>query len=490
MQGGVNGQDYLEKIIQVNFDIPLAKQEKVTEILINECNIILEKLPKSSEKLFNETYWNTIYNAGLKNLFRNIRDVKRFASSLELNFSFLHKGNSMEVNPIDFIAIEAIRIFAPEFYSFMRNKKSLFTNSEENKRDVSESRKKDIEDGLGKIEEYLRADIKGLISSLFPQTAKLFSASKSLYGGYYSLEEATKALKVSSPHFFDAYFTLIPGGDETELNQFELDYFISVLNNKRELESQVKKYVENNKINKLLERLENYTRDFTHIPEDNISNFVETFFSLSDDLPTNRSNSWGFSLQIQFERVIFQLFERTKSKEKNSKILKGAVSSSNALFGPVNMVSVLSSQGGSFDVSLYIPPDTLTDIQKVCADKIIAEANKGTLITNKHFAYILFRWKEWSGNDKLDSYVQSITKTNDGLVVMLEHFITIMNTHTMQGTIRQEYFGYANLDHFISSDEVKIRLEKIKTEELGLYKKNKKLIDMFLNNFRIDPFNR
>ena len=73
---------------------------------------------------------------------------------------------------------------------------------------------------------------------------------------------------------------------------------------------------------------------------------------------------------------------------------------------------------------------------------------------------------------------------------MLEHFITIMNTHTMQGTIRQEYFGYANLDHFISSDEVKIRLEKIKTEELGLYKKNKKLIDMFLNNFRIDPFNR
>jgi len=88
-QPGINGQDYIEKIVQVSFDIPLSKQEKIAKILFEELDRILAGLPKASEKLFDQTYWGNVYHSGLKNFFRNIRDVKRFASSLEFSFSLM-----------------------------------------------------------------------------------------------------------------------------------------------------------------------------------------------------------------------------------------------------------------------------------------------------------------------------------------------------------------------------------------------------------------
>ena len=54
-QPGINGQDYIEKIVQVSFDIPLAKQEKIAKILFEELDRILAGLPKASEKLLVQT---------------------------------------------------------------------------------------------------------------------------------------------------------------------------------------------------------------------------------------------------------------------------------------------------------------------------------------------------------------------------------------------------------------------------------------------------
>ena len=72
-----------------------------------------------------------VFNAGYNNFFTNIRDVKRYYNSLLLNIKFLVREETYEVNPVDFFCIEAIRVFAPEFYGFIKMRKYLFANVNE-----------------------------------------------------------------------------------------------------------------------------------------------------------------------------------------------------------------------------------------------------------------------------------------------------------------------------------------------------------------------
>ena len=115
----------------------------------------MDVLPESAQNFFSkdDPYWVNIYHSGFKNFFKNIRDVKRFASSLEFNISQMFKGKVMEVNPIDFIAIEAIRVFAPYFYLFMRDKRELFTSTDREERGSRDKnpRKEELESALNNL---------------------------------------------------------------------------------------------------------------------------------------------------------------------------------------------------------------------------------------------------------------------------------------------------------------------------------------------------
>ena len=176
-QVGISGKDYLNKIVQVNFDVPLAKPSKISEFLFKKLDRILGSLPESAQKYFGQDnlYWENVYHSEFKNFFKNIRDVKRFANSLEFNISQMYQRKVMEVNPVDFVAIEAIRVFAPEFYSFMRGKNTLFTSTRNSKSDSP--RKKEIETALEKLPNEIRNPVLELLKRLFPQIDNIFSCS-------------------------------------------------------------------------------------------------------------------------------------------------------------------------------------------------------------------------------------------------------------------------------------------------------------------------
>ncbi|MDR0799952.1 MAG: KAP family NTPase, partial [Endomicrobium sp.] len=125
------GKEYLEKIIQVNVNVPFPSKERLSQFLHKELNRVIKTLPASAQKYFNkdedENNWNSIYRSGFRDFFKNIRDIKRFISGLEFNISRMCKNDMIEINPIDFIAVEAIRMFAYDFYLFMAKNSVLFT---------------------------------------------------------------------------------------------------------------------------------------------------------------------------------------------------------------------------------------------------------------------------------------------------------------------------------------------------------------------------
>lgn len=76
------------------------------------------------EGLFDNHRWADIYQSGFRYFFTNLRDVKRFINGFSFNFLLV----SSEVNVGDFMAIEALRVFAPNVYQGIAQNKHLFTS--------------------------------------------------------------------------------------------------------------------------------------------------------------------------------------------------------------------------------------------------------------------------------------------------------------------------------------------------------------------------
>ena len=118
--------------------------------------------------------WNDLLYAKMNELFQTIRDIKRFSSSLRLNWSIIGKE---EVNMIDFIAVEVIRVFAPAFYNSIAGNKTFFTNSDpfslgtigKDTTKVQEERRQKYDSLLSKVPEEIREIIDKMTQNLFPQ---------------------------------------------------------------------------------------------------------------------------------------------------------------------------------------------------------------------------------------------------------------------------------------------------------------------------------
>ncbi|MBY0418860.1 MAG: KAP family NTPase, partial [Pararheinheimera sp.] len=216
VQAGVSGRDYLEKIVQVSFDVPRISEDKVTNYLLKELDEVLQNLPESAARFFSksEVHWANVFNSGFRYYFTNLRDVKRYIGSVGFNISQMFIGSEMEINPIDFFGIELIRIFEPEFYRFILNNKGLFTSTNDDGAS-REEKKKVVLENLSQAGS--PNNLRELVFTLFPQVKGFADGfgNTSYASGWQSTW--TKDLRICTQRFFNAYFNYIPAGDETEL---------------------------------------------------------------------------------------------------------------------------------------------------------------------------------------------------------------------------------------------------------------------------------
>ncbi|MCC6643295.1 hypothetical protein IT411_00960, partial [Candidatus Peregrinibacteria bacterium] len=486
-QAGISGKDYLEKIVQVNFDVPYAKPNKIQKFLFEQLDRILDLLPEKAKSFFgeDEPYWTNVYYSGLKDFFKNIRDVKRFISGLEFNITQIHQNDVLEVNPIDFIAIEAIRIFVPEFYDFMKSRNELFTSTEgeSGSRDAN-PRKKELEKAFEGCESLYRDSTVGLVKRLFPQVDGIMEHGYSSHGPDWQ-PSWSKQLRVCATKNFDSYFTLIPGGDEAELSQFEIEEILESIKTENKFEELLRTYIGNKKIRKVLQRLQDYTDDDGKLPFSSAETIVLALFNISDDLPPEVTGMFDMGSDMEIMRIIYQLFKRQKDKVKNFEVLKKVIPLSKGLFGPVEEISLESPREGKerSEENLSLPKENIPELQKLSLAKI--EEFKDRLLDHEKFLYILYRWKEWDAEEKYKTYIEEILKDENQLFKFLQHFISKSKSTTMgdYGSRTRKTFNYKSLRDFVELDFLKDSILSIKASNDELYKLYQESVDLFLNNF-------
>ena len=456
-----SGVEYLEKVVQIPFEIPLISKQEVEHLLFSQLDELIKDIP---ENKWDQTYWGNIYHSGLKYFFRNIRDVTRYINSLRFSFEMV-KG---EVNAIDFLAITGIQVFIPEVYYGIRDNKDIFSGvySDYGRSDVTKDQdKKRCDEIISRVNDPPQELLKDFLKRLFPKLESIYGNTNY---GYDWLDNWRRDCRICSPDIFDIFFRLsLPKG---EISQREIETILSLGDNPDSFAEALLKLNEDGRIIRFLERLEDYTR--SDIPEENIEPIITVLMDIGDLFPEGDSGFFGTDTQMRLLRLFYQLSHRFDSHERRFNIFKRAMEkTTRSLYTIVDEVSVQGQQHGKYgskeapepEEKLTVNSEQLEEMEKLACNKIESWADDGRLAKHRHLPSILFRWKDWGKRDKIDNFVNNMIKNDDGLIEFITSFLSKSTSHGMSDYVGRIHWRIhlKSVEEFVDLKEVEPRIRKI-----------------------------
>lgn len=113
------GRSYIEKIVQVPLAMPEVEREHLDRVLLEGLEKTLRPIDSNR---FDKQRWGNTYYGGIRALVRSPRDIVRFLDTLSVSYAAMRA----EVDAIDYVALEALRVFAPEVHRAIAANPAMF----------------------------------------------------------------------------------------------------------------------------------------------------------------------------------------------------------------------------------------------------------------------------------------------------------------------------------------------------------------------------
>jgi DNA polymerase III delta prime subunit len=216
-----SGKDFIEKIVQIPLRLP--KLDIIS--LLNLCSkCVQNSLRISNIELSDEQYKEFLkhFSAGFLATLKTPRMCKRYGNAIVSTLPMIKD----EVNIVDFLLIEGIRIFYPKVYEFIRNNPQIFPIPEnllgKIHKDIISSLNKILNDNISNFNDEGKKSVRYLLKTLFPNIEKIFD---NVEEKYYEDKKWELEKRVTSEKYFKRYFAYaVPEGDipDQQINDFIL----------------------------------------------------------------------------------------------------------------------------------------------------------------------------------------------------------------------------------------------------------------------------
>ncbi|MGT2924840.1 KAP family P-loop NTPase fold protein [Streptococcus caviae] len=113
----IDGSEYLEKIIQVPFELPELRKSKLHDIFFAKLGQVINNLPNKVE--WDESYWSSVFRNCIEPFIHTLRDVNRVVNTFQFRYSLVYQETSFE----DMIAITTLEVLEPELYKWIASNK-------------------------------------------------------------------------------------------------------------------------------------------------------------------------------------------------------------------------------------------------------------------------------------------------------------------------------------------------------------------------------
>jgi predicted KAP-like P-loop ATPase len=459
VQAGV-GDEYLEKIIQIPFELPATDLEAVNRYLCSLIDRLISDIPEES---WDSTYWGNIYHSGLKGFFTNLRDVTRYINIL----SFGLEPIKHEINAIDFMALTGLQVFEPEVYRGIRDNKDLFSGlissgygSEQRVKDQMKVRCDEI---LSRSKNISADDLQDHLSRIFPKLKGIYGNHG--YSGEFLLDWRREG-RACSPDKFDIFFKLsIPEGDIAES---EIRAILSTAVTEETFAVALKSLCDDGRIVRFLERVEDYTREA--IPLEHIPAIANVLMDLGDIFPAGEEGFYATNTSSRLLRILYQLTKRFETQQERFDIYKQAIEkSNNSLYTGVHEVGVHGQHHGKNtskeddqlkpEENRPVSAEQLLELESLALDKVRNWAEDGRLRGHRNLISILYSWRNFTDSyDEPKAFVAEIIKDIDGIIELIGCFSGKSFSHGMEDYVAKQHIR-------INMDSVKDFVDPAKLAE-------------------------
>lgn len=424
-QSGMPGERYLEKIIQVPFELPPVDRVALRAALFNRLD---EILGDTSDGLFDQSYWMNAFHDGIDPLIQVPRDVVRFTNTLAVTYPPV-RG---EVNPVDFIALEALRVFLPSLYDVIRTNQDKFSGHSRDNRYNGDQRAIAAfhEQWAQALPESLRSSTKALLERIFPKIGQMG------YGADW-LAQWRRALRACHPDAFPTYFRMtVPPGT---VRRSEMLALLSLAETPAALgdalvqATSVKRPDGLSKARALLERL------MDHVEEDildaHIPVFIGVLLDIGDSLvlDSDERGSFDFGNESRVKRVVYHLLKRINRTQRHA-LLKSAIAQGRALGVQRYLIAALFDEAkreAESGEEPLVDATTLDDLKAIWLDGLKTKLSQNELLSHSKLARLLAAWCLWGDHAEAKTWCEAATSSSDGLLAFLPKFCSHTRSQTM-----------------------------------------------------------
>ena len=452
---GLPGDQYLEKIIQVPVELPAVDRVALRSTLFKRLERILGDTP---DDLFDQSYWSHVFLEGLDPLFRVPRHVVRFTNTLSVTYPAV-RG---EVNPIDFIALEAIRVFLPDTYAILHaNPESFSGYSPDSTHAVKpEAAETFTEKWVNSIPEPLRASTKALLERVFPKLSRLGHGPE-------WLNVWRRTLRACHPDIFPIYFRYsIASG---LIRRDEIMAFLALAASPTDFEDALIRALAEkrpdglSKARALLERLMDHVeRD---LPNEHIPGVIQALFSIGDSLidPADERGLFDFGNAIRASRPVYHLLKRLPPQSR-ANVLGRAIKGGKALIVQMKVLRALeedASKPGVREDMVSLSAESVSGLKTVWVERARELSREATFIDHPDLPQVLGTWRQWSDGTDARSWCREVTATDQGMMMFLQRFLQNYKTQTSSDgvTRTQPRLNPKWLEPFIDTTSCADRLE-------------------------------
>lgn len=414
----MDGEAYLEKIVQAPFHLPAIEKGALDQKLFKGLDALLDADPISFE--FDKSRWAATYYGGLDRCIKKPRDIVRALNALSVTYPPL----AGEVNPVDFIALEFLRVFQPETYQSIRDGKDFFCGeaSEISHKKGPERQYFDAwKEGLPPRE---RVWLTALVGRLFPKVAKILGGD---FIGSGDARTWRRELRPCSEDCFSVYFQFgLPAG---HVSKAELDRLTSQQTPDQvfELLLDAKEVVfpdGHSKARDLLERIQ----DLDRLTPEQATVLIEALVANGEQILRPADERGGFMSVPNRWRIEFVLTHLLGSLDLDGRqaLLRKLTITSPGLWILVGLVDLASD--AKRDPSKA--PDSLSELDPLFVKEIKAnlgkrldEAPLTDLLLIPELDYIVHCWHAWGDGSTIAQKFQPMLDDDELFLSLVDKFV-------------------------------------------------------------------
>ncbi|MDW3204256.1 MAG: P-loop NTPase fold protein [Alphaproteobacteria bacterium] len=448
------GPHFLEKIIQVGFELPLPLRTDLNRATLTA----IESTCGPADEAHVQRIMNLFHDVVVPYL-TTPRHVARFQNAISLSWPAI----SGEVSIADFIALETLRLYEPSTFQAIRTHKESLCGARGRNDIGNQDRDSRFDPFLQSVAEERQETVRIALQRLFPRMEEM------LYENGFQAQWETERRVCIEAHF-DTYFRMSLS-DET-LSMTFINQLVERADDAEFIQTafrdaaRTRRRVGTSMVPVLLDELNAHA---LNIEREKVEPLISSLFEIHDEIDLEVDRERGFMAMadttLRYHWLIRRLTNGRFTIDERTAVYISACEKASIGW----LVDFTASSRGDYrerengpqrEEACLINENAVSPLVDSTLSKIREAASNNTLLSHNDLFYILYRWRDFMGGDPSEVLEwTNLQLNNDNALVIFARQLT--------GESWSQGMGFAGLGDRVARRQVEARIDE-KTDILDI----------------------